>query len=78
MRFIRKWLVIRKEDLNDLEVILDLSEDAGIFMHHDSITGTAKRYVDDDYMRRITDIEEKVRQLLKNNFQKELYFVNEY
>lgn len=46
MRAIRKWFVIREESLDQTEAILDLSEDTGVFMHHDSITGTAKRYVD--------------------------------
>lgn len=47
-------------------------------MHHDSITGTAKRYVDDDYMRRITAIEDSVKQLFQSSFEKEIFYVNEY
>lgn len=60
MRTLRKWLIINQEDLSDHEIVLHLSEDAGMFLHHDCITGTAKRYVDDDYFKRMTDIEAKV------------------
>jgi hypothetical protein len=42
MRMLRKWKSIREENLIDVDSILDLSEETALFMHHDSITGTAK------------------------------------
>jgi len=29
-------------------------EELGIYLHHDAITGTARQYVADDYVHRIT------------------------
>lgn len=55
-----------------------MSEDASLFMHHDSVTGTAKRYVDDDYMKRMGVLEEKARLVVKNSYQADLFHVNEY
>lgn len=59
--------MLRKGDLKDHDELLDILEESGIFMHHDSITGTAKRYVDEDYMKRMTSLEDRVLKLLKND-----------
>ena len=40
--------------------LLDISEDFGIFLHHDAITGTAKRYVDEDYFARMEVLEKRM------------------
>lgn len=67
LRALKTWKVLRKGDLKDHDELLDILEESGIFMHHDSITGTAKRYVDEDYMKRMTSLEDRVLKLLKND-----------
>lgn len=68
MRSVRKWAAISKNDLSQYKDLLNLSEDVGVFNHHDSITGTAKRYVDDDYMQRMTNIEDSVNKIFSGSF----------
>ncbi len=40
-------------EINNIDIYFDIAETFGIFLHHDCITGTAKRYVDEDYFKRI-------------------------
>lgn len=48
-------------------------EQAGVFMHHDCVTGTAKRKVDEDYFNRINTITRKFTDLLFSKLSFEEY-----
>ena len=43
-----------------LKEVVNISEDFGVFLHHDCITGTAKRYVDDDYFSMMDNLEKRM------------------
>lgn len=51
------------ERLSLLERINDISEDFGMFLHHDTITGTSVKYVDLDYKKLITMTTNKLESL---------------
>ena len=44
----------------EIQDLLDIAENFGIFLHHDCITGTAKRDVDDDYFNRMDALETRM------------------
>lgn len=49
------------DEVNDL---LSIAEDFGVLLHHDCITGTAKRATDDDYFKRIIDINDRITKIV--------------
>ncbi len=51
-------------------------EHFGVFLHHDAITGTAKRKVDEDYFKRIKEIETSLFKLLSNKFGNNAIYFN--
>lgn len=56
---------IKTEDerKNLVERITDIAEDFGMFLHHDTITGTSVKYVDLDYKKLITIFNNKLDKL---------------
>lgn len=46
------------------DIFHDLSEDAGIFLHHDCITGTSMEEVDKDYFKRIRQLELQINTII--------------
>ena len=52
--------VIEKNSLINVEKYFDILEDFGYLLHHDTITGTSKKYVNEDYFKRINSIVERV------------------
>lgn len=67
-------LIIKKkqghfEEVNDM---LDISESFGVLLHHDCITGTAKRAVDEDYFKRIKELEKRLNKIISKHFNNEV------
>jgi hypothetical protein len=58
-------LIVRDEEIRKhiLKEVSEASEDFGVFMHHDSITGTCVEKVYDDYMSRLSTLETKINSL---------------
>jgi hypothetical protein len=52
--------------LTEISIFLDIIEDSLVFLHHDSITGTAKRKVDDDYFKRIQQLQNRIKVIFEN------------
>lgn len=71
-RILRSVVLGVKRELINLEDYLDIMEDSSIFMHHDSITGTAKRYVDLDYFDMIDKLEKRIYDHLRKLLKKEI------
>lgn len=60
VRSLRMFLALNVQQIEDVDSIMDIVEDSIIFLHHDAITGTAKRIVDHDYLKRIREQQKKV------------------
>ena len=73
-----KNIAIRKNaktgSISKIDDYLDISENFGIFLHHDCITGTAKRYVDDDYYRLMSELEQRMMTNINELYDTNLFF----
>ena len=67
-----KQIVIRKSvkngNINEIDNYLDIAERFGNYLHHDCITGTAKRFVDKDYLYRMWNLEYRMTQEINKLF----------
>ena len=62
----------------EIDQLIDVMEDVAVFMHHDSITGTAKRAVDDDYFERIKKIEAYIMQFFSSKLKRNVHLINRF
>ena len=73
-----KQIVIRKSikngNIDSIDNYLDIAERFGSYLHHDCITGTAKRFVDKDYLFRMYSLEYRMTQEINKLFNTDFYF----
>lgn len=71
------WLAKRQKSseltLDVHKQLMDLSADVSLLLHHDCITGTARRDVDTDYYDRIRQMEERATRIFDRIVQRESY-----